>query len=66
VVFRIIPEAGGHEVPIALLLQGLQGLQQLIHFSALSVEGGTFWQRVRISVNIEQRYALHCRPPEKP
>ena len=65
-VFRIIPEAGGHEVPIVLLLQGLQGLQQLIHFSALSVEGGTVRQRVRISADIQQRYTLHCRPPEKP
>ena len=65
VVFRILPEDGGHEVPIALLLQGLQGLQQLIHFSALSVEGGTVRQRVRISADIQQRYTLHCRPPEK-
>lgn len=65
VVFRILPEDGGHEVPIALLLQGLQGLQQLIHFSALSVEGRTVRQRVRISNDIQQRYMLHCRPPEK-
>ena len=62
-VFRIIPEDGGYEVPTALLLQGLQ---QLIHFSALSVEGGTVRQRVRISANIQPRYTLHCRPPEKP
>jgi hypothetical protein len=62
-VFGIIPEDGGHEVPNALLLQGLQ---PLIHFSALSVEGGTVRQRVRISANIQSRYTLHCRPPEKP
>jgi hypothetical protein len=63
--FRILPEDDGHEVPVALLLQGLQGLQQLIHFSALSVEGRTVRQRVRVSADIQQRYTLHCRPPEK-
>lgn len=63
--FRILPEDDGHEVPVALLLQGLQGLQQLIHFSALSVEGRSVRQRVRVSAEIQQRYALHCRPPEK-
>lgn len=66
VVLRIIPEDGGHGVLIALLLQGLQGLQQLIHFSALLVEGGTVRQRVRISADIQQRYTLNCLPHEKP
>jgi len=62
--FRILPEDGGHEVPVGLLLQGLQGLQQLIHFSALSIENRTVKQRVRVSADIQQRYTLHCRPPE--
>jgi hypothetical protein len=62
--FRILPEDDGHEVPVSLLLQGLQGLQQLIHFSALSVEGRSVRQRVRVSADIQQRYTLHCRPPE--
>ncbi len=62
--FSILPEDGGHEVPVALLLQGLQGLQQLIHFGALSIENRTIRQRVRISGEIQQRYTLHCRPPE--
>jgi hypothetical protein len=62
--FRILPEDGGHEVPVALLMQGLQGLQQLIHFSALAVENKTVRQRVRVSSEIQKRYTLHCRPPE--
>ena len=62
--FRILPEDGGNEVPVALLMQGLQGLQQLIHFSALAVENKTVRQRVRVSGEIQRRYTLHCRPPE--
>jgi hypothetical protein len=62
--FRILPEDNGHEVPVSLLTQGLQGLQQLIHFSALAVEARTVRQRVRVSADIQQRYTLHCRPPE--
>jgi len=62
--FRILPEDNGHEVPVALLLQGLQGLQQLIHFSALSIENRTVRQRVRVSADIQQRYTLHCSPPQ--
>lgn len=62
--FRILPGDGGNEVPVGLLLQGLHGLQQLIHFSALSVEGHSVRQRVRVSSEIQQRYTLHCRPPE--
>lgn len=62
--FRILPSDGGNEVPVGLLLQGLHGLQQLIHFSALSVEGRSVRQRVRVSSEIQQRYTLHCRPPE--
>ncbi len=62
--FRILPEDGGNEVPVALLMQGLQGLQQLIHFSALAVENKTVRQRVRVSSEIQRRYTLHCRPPE--
>ncbi len=62
--FRILPEDHGNEVPVALVLQGLQGLQQLIHFSALSIENRTVRQRVRVSADIQQRYTLHCRPPE--
>jgi len=62
--FRILPEDGGHEVPVALLMQGLQGLQQLIHFSALSVENREVRQRVRVPSEMQRRYTLHCRPPE--
>ena len=62
--FRILPGDGGNEVPVGLLLQGLHGLQQLIHFGALSVEGRSVRQRVRVSSEIQQRYTLHCRPPE--
>lgn len=62
--FRILPEDGGHEVPVALLMQGLQGLQQLIHFSALSVENREVRQRVRVPGEMQRRYTLHCRPPE--
>lgn len=62
--FRVLPEDNGHEVPVSLLTQGLQGLQQLIHFSALAVEARTVRQRVRVSADIQQRYTLHCRPPE--
>lgn len=62
--FRILPEDGGNEVPVALLMQGLQGLQQLIHFSALAVENKAVRQRVRVSGEIQRRYTLHCRPPE--
>lgn len=62
--FRILPEDGGNEVPVALLMQGLQGLQQLIHFSALAVENKTVRQRVRVSGEIQRRYTLHCRPPQ--
>jgi len=61
--FRILPEDDGHEVPVALLIQGLQGLQQLIHFSALSIDNRTVRQRVRVSAEIQQRYTLHCSPP---
>jgi hypothetical protein len=63
--FRILPEDNGHEVPVALLTQGLQGLQQLIFLSALSLENRAVRQRVRISTDIQQRYTLHCRPPEE-
>jgi len=62
--FRILSEDHGNEVPVALVLQGLQGLQQLIHFSALAIENRTVRQRVRVSADIQQRYTLHCRPPE--
>lgn len=62
--FRILPEDHGNEVPVALVLQGLQGLQQLIHFSALAVENRAVRQRVRVSADLQQRYTLHCRPPE--
>ena len=61
--FRILPEDGGNEVPVSLLMQGLQGLQQLIHFSALAVENKAVRQRVRVSGEIQRRYTLHCRPP---
>jgi len=61
--FRILPEDGGNEVPVALLMQGLQGLQQLIHFSALAVENRTVRQRVRVSGEIQRKYTLHCSPP---
>ena len=63
--FRILPEDGGNEVPVALLMQGLQGLQQLIHFSALSVENKAVRQRVRVSGEMQRNYTFHCRPPEK-
>lgn len=62
--FRILPEDGGNEVPVALLMQGLQGLQQLIHFSALAMENRTVRQRVRISGEIQRKYTLHCSPPQ--
>lgn len=61
--FRILPEDGGNEAPVALLIQGLQGLQQLIYFSALSVENKAVRQRVRLSKDLQQRYTLHCQPP---
>ncbi len=63
--FQILPGDNGHEVPASLLLQGLQGLQQLIHLSALAVENRSVRQRVRVSADIQQRYTLHCSPPEK-
>ena len=62
--FRILPGDNGHEVPVALLTQGLQGLQKLIQLGALSYENRAVRQRVRISADIRQRYTLHCRPPE--
>ena len=52
------------EVPAAILVRTLTGLQQLIYLFAASSEEQNIGQRFRVSDKIKQLYTLHCQIPQ--
>jgi hypothetical protein len=61
--FKIHPAGGGSDVPVSLLTQCLNALQEMIHLFALQEEGRTVRQRLRLSDELKSKYVLSCAPP---
>lgn len=53
----------GHIVPAGVLTQALQSLQRAVHLLGMCHEGKDVRQRLRISADIEMRYAVLCGLP---
>lgn len=53
----------GHLVPAAVLTQTLQAFQRAIHILGMRHEGKDVRQRLRISTDVEARYAVLCQVP---
>jgi hypothetical protein len=58
------PDSVDNEVPAAVLLQALEGLQQLVWQFAFRREGGQIKQRLKLSGELKNRFALMLRPAE--
>ncbi|MBC7951120.1 MAG: hypothetical protein H7Z12_04760 [Rhodospirillaceae bacterium] len=54
----------GHVVPTSVLTQALQSLQRAVHILGMRHEGKDVRQRMRISADVELRYAVLCKLPE--
>jgi hypothetical protein len=52
-------------IPASVLAQSLEGLQRLVHLIGMRNEGRELNKRARPSRDIQQRYAIMCRVPEK-
>ena len=60
---RIIgPDSAKQEVPASVLLQTLEGLQQLVWQFAHSREGGQLRQRLKFPADLKERFTLHLSP----
>jgi hypothetical protein len=63
---RIIgPDSEKNEVPASVLLQALEGLQQLVWQFAYHREGKQLKQRLKFSADLKERFALRLAPAEK-
>ena len=64
--FRIVgPDSEKNEVPASVLLQALEGLQQLVWQFAFHREGKQLRQRLKFSADLKERFALRLAPAEK-
>jgi hypothetical protein len=58
------PLVRAHKVPAAALLQAVQALQRVVHLLALNHEGHELKQRLRVSRQIESKYAVVFGVPQ--
>jgi hypothetical protein len=56
--------ARGHSVPGSALAQAIESLQRSIHLLAIAREGLDFKERLRISYELERKYAIIVEVPE--
>lgn len=56
--------ARGHTVPASALVQAVQALQRAIHVLAVAHEGHEFTERLRVSVELDRKYAVIFKVPE--
>jgi len=57
--------ARDHSVPGSALAQAIQALQRSVHLLAMAHEGRDLGQRLRISYELERKYALVFKLPDK-
>jgi len=55
----------GRVVPAAVLTQTLQSFQRAVHLLGMRHEGKDVRQRLRVSAEVETRYAVLCKVPEE-
>jgi hypothetical protein len=53
-----------HKVPATALIQAVQALQRVVHLLAVNYEGGEIKQRLRVSRQMERKYAVVCGVPQ--
>ena len=56
--------ARGHKVPGSALAQAIQALQRSIHLLGMAREGRDFRERLRVSLDLERKYAVVFKLPE--
>jgi hypothetical protein len=58
-------ETWGHVVPAAALAQAVEALQRAVHLLAMAYEGHEIKQRVRVTQELDRKYALLLKIPQE-